>query len=107
MCDGDNRGDPFLAALAGLDNHVGELLDFGSFADKVKDREGFQILRYTAWRCRRIWINSVIEAENLAVLSICAPQIRTRSCTEVGVITFRFMDPLPAQIIPEIDVEKA
>lgn len=41
MCVGDNGGDPFLAALAGLDNHVGELLNFGSFADEVKDREGF------------------------------------------------------------------
>jgi len=61
----DVRVNRFLAALAGLDNHVGELLDFGGFADVVKDCEGFQILRHTARRCRRFWINGVIEAEDL------------------------------------------
>lgn len=43
----------------------------------------------------------------IAVLSVCAPQIRTGSCTEVGVVTFRFMDPPPAQILLEVDVERA
>lgn len=65
MCVLGNGADRFLAALAGLDNHVGELLDFGVFSNVVKDREGFQILRHTARRCGCFWINSVIEAEDL------------------------------------------
>lgn len=102
-----NGADRFLAALAGLDNHVGELLDFGGFSNVVKDREGFQILRHTARRCRRFWIDGVIEAKDVAVLGVCAPQIWTGSCTEVGVIAFGLMDPLPAQILLEVDVERA
>lgn len=41
----------FLAALAGLDDHVGELLYLGGLADVVEDGERFQILRHTAGRC--------------------------------------------------------
>lgn len=40
-----------LAALAGLDDHVGELLYLGGLADVVEDGERFQILRHTAGRC--------------------------------------------------------
>lgn len=99
--------DRFLAALARLDNHVGELLDFGGLADVVEDCEGFQILRHAAGRCRCFWINSVVKAKDIAVLGVCAPQIRTGSCTEVGVIPFGFMDPPPTQILLEVDVERA
>lgn len=37
-----------LAALAGLDLHVGELLYFRGFADVVEDGEGLQVLGDTA-----------------------------------------------------------
>lgn len=60
-----NRAVRFLAALAGLDNHVGELLNFGGFSDVVKDCEGFQVLRHTARRCGCFWIDGVIEAKDL------------------------------------------
>lgn len=37
-----------LAALAGLDNHIGELLDFRGATHVVKDGKGLQVLRNTA-----------------------------------------------------------
>lgn len=36
-----------------------------------------------------------------------APQIRTVSGTEVGFVTFGLMDPLPVEVAPEVDVERA
>lgn len=49
-----------LAAFAGLDDHVGELLDLGGFADVVEYGERLQILGHTARRCRRLWVYGVI-----------------------------------------------
>lgn len=40
-----------LAALAGLDLHVGQLLDFGRLADVVEDGERLQVLGDAAGRC--------------------------------------------------------
>lgn len=37
-----------LAALAGLDDHVGELLDFRRATHVVEDGEGLQVLRNAA-----------------------------------------------------------
>ncbi len=37
-----------LAALAGLDHHVGELLDFRGATHVVEDGEGLQVLRNAA-----------------------------------------------------------
>lgn len=51
--------------------------------------------------------NKNTEMPYIAVLGVCAPQIRTGSRTEVGVIAFGFVDPLPAQILLEVDVERA
>lgn len=54
-----------LAALARLYDHVGQLFDFGCFANVVEDSEGFQILGHAAWRGRSFWIYGVIQAEYL------------------------------------------
>lgn len=59
-----SRGYP-LAALARLYDHVGQLFNFGCFANVVEDGERFQILRHTAWRSRSFWIYGVIQAEHL------------------------------------------
>lgn len=54
-----------LAALARLYDHVGQLFDFGCFANVVEDGEGFQILGHAARRSRSFWIYGVIQAEYL------------------------------------------
>lgn len=54
-----------LAALARLYDHVGQLFDFGCFANVVEDGEGFQILGHAARRGRSFWIYGVIQAEYL------------------------------------------
>lgn len=35
------------------------------------------------------------------------PEVRTVASTEVGFVTFRLMDPLPVEVTPEVDVERA
>lgn len=54
-----------LAALARFYDHVGQLFDFGCFANVVEDGEGFQILGHAARRGRSFWIYGVIQAEYL------------------------------------------
>lgn len=54
-----------LAALAGLDNHVGELLDFRGASHVVEDGERLQVLRNTAGWGRGFWVQGVVEAQQL------------------------------------------
>lgn len=35
------------------------------------------------------------------------PEVRTGASTEVGFVTFGFMDPFPVQVTPEVNVERA
>lgn len=44
---------------------------------------------------------------HLGVLSVRAPEIRTCSSTEVGIVTFWLMDPPPSKVPLEINVERA
>ena len=53
------------AALAGLDDHVGELLHFGGPAGVVQDGEGLQVLGYAAGRGRGLGVQGVVKAEQL------------------------------------------
>lgn len=41
-----------------------------------------------------------------AVSGVCAAQVRTRARTEVSKVTFRLVDPLPAQVLSEVDVKR-
>lgn len=50
VCVGMCSVSQFLAALAGLYNHIGKLLDFGGLANEVKDGKRFQVLRNAARR---------------------------------------------------------
>lgn len=38
---------------------------------------------------------------------VCTPEVRAVASTEVGLITFRLVDPLPVEVTPEVDVERA
>lgn len=54
-----------LAAFAGLDHHVGQLLDFGGTAHVVEDGEGLQILRNAAGGRGRFGVQGVVQAQQL------------------------------------------
>ena len=54
-----------LAAFAGLDLHVGELLDLGRLPDVVEDGERFQVLGDTAGRRRRFGVDGVVQTQHL------------------------------------------
>lgn len=54
-----------LATLAGLDDHVGELLHLGGAAHIVEDGEGLQVLRHTAGRGRRLRVQGVVQTQHL------------------------------------------
>lgn len=41
-----------------------------------------------------------------AVSGVCAAQVRTRARTEVSKVAFRLVDPLPAQVLSEVDVKR-
>lgn len=41
------------------------------------------------------------------VVVVGTPEIRTVSSTEVGLVTLGLMDPLPVEVPPEVDVERA
>lgn len=53
------------ATLARLDNHVGELLHFRCPSRVVEYSEGFQVLGDTAGGGGCLWIQSVVEAQQL------------------------------------------
>lgn len=38
---------------------------------------------------------------------VCTAEVRARARAEVGIVTLRLVDPFPAQILPEVDVEGA
>lgn len=59
------RGGGSLAAFAGLDHHVGQLLDFGGTAHVVEDGEGLQILRNAAGGRGRFGVQGVVQAQQL------------------------------------------
>lgn len=61
----DRAGGGNLAAFAGLDHHVGQLLDFGGTAHVVEDGEGLQILRNAAGGCGRFGVQGVVQAQQL------------------------------------------
>lgn len=42
----------------------------------------------------------------LGMLGVGAPQVRTSPSAEVGLVALRLMDPPPAQVLPEVDVER-
>lgn len=46
-------------------------------------------------------------ASHLGVLGVGAPEIGTSPCAEVSVVAFRLMDPAPAQVLLEVDVERS
>lgn len=54
-----------LAAFAGLDDHVGKLLDLGGFADVVKDGERLQVLGHAARGGGGLRVDGIVQAENL------------------------------------------
>lgn len=62
----------FLAAFAGLDDHVGKLLHFGCPADIIEDGEGLEVLRDTAGGGRCLWVQSVVKAQQRAVRGVGA-----------------------------------
>lgn len=38
---------------------------------------------------------------------VCTAEVWARARAEVGIVTLRLVDPFPAQILPEVDVEGA
>lgn len=46
------------------------------------------------------------EAHHVVVV-VGAPEVRTVAGTEVGFVTFWLVDPLPVEVTPEVDVERA
>lgn len=62
---GWGQGRGALAAFAGLDHHVGQLLDFGGTAHVVEDGEGLQILRNAAGGRGRFGVQGVVQAQQL------------------------------------------
>lgn len=64
-CRVSRRGPRGLAAFAGLDHHVGQLLNFGGTAHVVEDSEGLQILRNAAGGCGRFGVQGVVQAQQL------------------------------------------
>ena len=59
------HGPRSLAALAGLDHHVGELFDFRGAAHVVEDGEGLQVLRNAAGGRRRFGVQGIVQAQQL------------------------------------------
>lgn len=53
------------AALAGLDDHVGELLHFRRPSRVVEDGQGFQVCRDAAGRGRRARVQRVVQTQEL------------------------------------------
>lgn len=56
-----------LAALAGFNHHVGQLLHFGRATHIVEDGEGLQVLWDAAGRSRCLRVQSVVQAQQCAV----------------------------------------
>lgn len=46
------------------------------------------------------------EAHHVVVV-VGTPEVRAVAGTEVGFVTFWLMDPLPVEVTPEVDVERA
>lgn len=42
-----------------------------------------------------------------AVGCVCTAEVWTRAWAEVGIVALRFMDPFPAQVLPEVNVQRA
>lgn len=93
------------AALAGFDDHVGELLHFSRSAHVVEDGERLEVLRNAAGGSGRLGVQRVVQAQQRAVRGVGAAEVWARPGAEVGVIPFRLVDPPPAQILPEVDVQ--
>lgn len=53
------------AALAGFDDHVGELLHFRRSAHVVEDGQRLQVLRDAAGRSGRLGVQRVVQAQQL------------------------------------------
>lgn len=98
---------PPSAALAGFHNHVGELLNTRCAAYEVHDSEGLQVLRNAAGCGGGLGVQLVVEGQNHVVVVVGAPEVRTVAGTEVGFVTFWLVDPLPVEVTPEVDVERA
>lgn len=64
-CCTTSRVTSLSATLAGLDDHVGELLHFGGSSRIIKYSEGLQVLRDAAGGGGGFWIESVVEAQEL------------------------------------------
>lgn len=64
-CFTASRFTSFSATLARLDDHVGELLHFGGSSGVVKYSEGLQVLGDAAGRGGGLWIQSVVQAQEL------------------------------------------
>lgn len=92
------------ATLAGFDDHVRELLYFRCSAHVIEDGQGLQVLRDTAGRSRRLGVQRVVQSQHRAVCGVSTAEVRTRPRAEVGIITFRLMNPPPTQVLPEVDV---
>lgn len=61
---GEGKGGP-LAAFAGFDHHVGELLHLRGTTHVVEDGEGLQILRNTARGGGCFGVQGVVQAQQL------------------------------------------
>lgn len=102
---GAARFDVFLATLAGLHNHVGQLLHLVLPAHVVKNWQRLQSLRNTAGLGRSSRVVMLIQGQNLRVFVFSIPDVSAGPHAVVGVIACWLMYPLPAQVLPEVDVQ--
>ncbi len=87
-CHANTPSSVLSATLARLDDHVGELLHFGGSSRVVEYGEGFQVLRDTAGRGRRLWIQSVVQAQQLLESTQETSQLTFKRCLQVCWIKF-------------------
>lgn len=97
--------DVFLATLAGLHNHIGQLLHLVLPAHVVEDWQWLQRLGNTAGLGRGSWVVMLIQGQNLGIFVFSIPDVGAGPHAVVGVVAGWLVYPLPAQIFPEVDVQ--
>lgn len=95
----------FLATLAGLHNHIGQLFHLVLPAHVVKDWQWLQCLGNTAGLGRGSWVVVLIQGQNLRIFVFSIPDVGAGPHAVVGMVAGRLMYPLPAQIFPEVNVQ--
>lgn len=91
------------------DRHIGQLVYLRLTILEVENHQRFVRLRYAAGVPWGIRVDSVVQSHDgsVVVLFLDSPHQRTLSCAVVCVETFRCVNPLPAQILLKIDVQRA